>query len=185
MKRREFIKSTGAASGALAAAPYVLANESWKGANDRVNVAVIGIHGMGQYHVTAFHELENVRVAALCDVDESLFEERVQKLYRDPGLLEPKIYTDLRRLYEDRDIDAVLLDFTMAGMDGMSAYRRLRVIRSDIPVILSSGRDPHEIEGKEACSMCHSGAMEGMPAAPASHEGLKDKACVMCHAPAG
>ncbi|MCL7971900.1 MAG: hypothetical protein M8866_07400 [marine benthic group bacterium] len=42
---------------------------------------------------------------------------------------------------------------------------------------------PHEIEGKEACSMCHSGAMEGMPAAPASHEGLKDKNCVMCHAP--
>lgn len=44
---------------------------------------------------------------------------------------------------------------------------------------------PHDIAGKEACSMCHSGAMEGMPAAPASHEGLKDKACVMCHAPAG
>jgi len=44
---------------------------------------------------------------------------------------------------------------------------------------------PHEIEGKEACSMCHSGAMEGMPAAPASHEGLGDKNCVMCHAKAG
>ena len=44
---------------------------------------------------------------------------------------------------------------------------------------------PHDIAGKETCSMCHSGAMEGMPAAPASHEGLEDKACVMCHAPAG
>jgi CheY-like chemotaxis protein len=33
-------------------------------------------------------------------------------------------------------------------MDGMSAYRRLRVIRSDIPVILSSGYDPHEVQGK-------------------------------------
>ena len=42
---------------------------------------------------------------------------------------------------------------------------------------------PHEIEGKEACTMCHSGAMEGMPAAPASHEGLTDKNCAMCHAP--
>ncbi len=47
-----------------------------------------------------------------------------------------------------RDIDAVLLDFTMAGMDGMSAYRRMRVIRSDIPVILSSGYDPQEIRDK-------------------------------------
>jgi PAS domain S-box-containing protein len=47
-----------------------------------------------------------------------------------------------------RDIDAVLLDFTMAGMAGMSAYRRLRVIRSDIPVILSSGYDSQEVEEK-------------------------------------
>ncbi len=47
-----------------------------------------------------------------------------------------------------RDIHAVLLDFTMAGMDGMSAYRRLRVIRSDIPVILSSGYNPREVAEK-------------------------------------
>ena len=44
---------------------------------------------------------------------------------------------------------------------------------------------PHEIEGKEQCTMCHSGAMEGMPAAPESHKGFKDKNCVMCHAPKG
>ena len=47
-----------------------------------------------------------------------------------------------------RDIDAVLLDSTMAGMDSISAFRRLRVIRPDIPVILSSGYDSHEIEDR-------------------------------------
>jgi len=47
-----------------------------------------------------------------------------------------------------RDIDAVLLDFTMTDMAGMSAYRRLRVIRSDIPVILSSGYGSREVEEK-------------------------------------
>lgn len=47
----------------------------------------------------------------------------------------------------------------------------------------TAGATPHEIEGKEACTMCHSGAMEGMPAAPASHEGLKDENCTLCHAP--
>ena len=41
---------------------------------------------------------------------------------------------------------------------------------------------PHDIAGKEACSMCHSGAMEGMPAAPASHEGWADDTCQSCHA---
>ena len=44
---------------------------------------------------------------------------------------------------------------------------------------------PHDLAGKEACSMCHSGAMEGMPAAPASHEGRGDDTCAMCHKPAG
>ncbi|MEN8005811.1 MAG: PAS domain S-box protein [Candidatus Krumholzibacteriota bacterium] len=47
-----------------------------------------------------------------------------------------------------RDIHAVLLDFTMAGMDGMSAYRRMRAIRSDIPVLLSSGYDSDEVAEK-------------------------------------
>lgn len=44
---------------------------------------------------------------------------------------------------------------------------------------------PHDLAGKEACSMCHSGAMEGMPAAPASHEGRVDDSCTLCHVPAG
>ena len=43
----------------------------------------------------------------------------------------------------------------------------------------------HDLEGKEACSMCHSGAMEGMPAVPATHEGRGDDTCQMCHKPAG
>ncbi len=47
-----------------------------------------------------------------------------------------------------RDIDAVLLDFTMVGMDSLAVHRRLRVIRSDIPVILSSGYDSSEVEEK-------------------------------------
>ena len=33
-------------------------------------------------------------------------------------------------------------------MDGMSAYRRLRVIRSDIPVIISSGYGSKEVADK-------------------------------------
>ncbi len=39
----------------------------------------------------------------------------------------------------------------------------------------------HELEGRDQCLMCHSGAMEGMPAAPASHEGWKNNACLWCH----
>jgi len=44
---------------------------------------------------------------------------------------------------------------------------------------------PHDLEGKDNCSMCHSGAMEGMPAAPASHEGREADTCQMCHVAGG
>jgi len=44
---------------------------------------------------------------------------------------------------------------------------------------------PHDLEGKDNCSMCHSGAMEGMPAAPASHEGRGADTCSMCHKAGG
>ena len=107
MKRRNFIKSTGAAGLTIATAPTILANDRWRGANDRVNVAVIGIRGMGQSHIQEYQKLNNVEVAALCDIDENLFAERVQKHFKSKNLKEPKIYKDLRNLYEDKDIDAV------------------------------------------------------------------------------
>jgi len=80
---------------------------SWAGANDRVRVAVIGIHGMGSSHITNYGKLDNVEVAALCDVDENLFEDRIKKHFTDKGKRRPKTYTDIRRLLEDKTINAV------------------------------------------------------------------------------
>lgn len=108
MERRDFIKKTSAGSIALSASPLLFGNStSWKGASDKVRVAVIGIHGMGQNHINEYQKLEHVEVAALCDVDSNLFEGVVKKHFTDKGLKKPKLYTDLRLLYEDKDIDAV------------------------------------------------------------------------------
>jgi len=106
MKRRKFIKTTAAGSLAITV-PTILTGSNWKGANDRVNVAVIGIRGMGQNHIQEYQKLENVEVAALCDVDENLFAERIKKHFTDKTLREPAIYTDMRKLFENKDIDAV------------------------------------------------------------------------------
>lgn len=93
----------------ISSMPLIFSNSNWKGANDRVNVAVIGIRGMGQSHIQGYQELKNVEVAALCDVDENLFAERVKKHFTDKSLREPKLYNDMRKLFEDKSIDAVRL----------------------------------------------------------------------------
>lgn len=80
---------------------------SWAGANDRVRVAVVGINGMGRSHISSYMSLANVEVAAICDVDENLFEERIKQLFTDRGKPHPKTYTDIRKLLEDKSIDAV------------------------------------------------------------------------------
>ena len=89
MERRKFIKATTTGSIGLATAPTILANSSWKGANDRVNVGVIGIRGMGQMHIQGYQAQENTEVIALCDIDKNMFPSRVKKHFTDKGLREP------------------------------------------------------------------------------------------------
>ena len=44
-----------------------------------------------------------------------------------------------------RDIEAVILDATMPMMNGEEAFRRLKAIRPDVPVIISTGHSESEI----------------------------------------
>ncbi len=77
--RRNFMKNTLAAGvGLTMASPFSHA----RGANDVVQVAVIGINGRGGGHIKEFRDLKGVRVAALCDVDAKVLERRA-KPFRD------------------------------------------------------------------------------------------------------
>lgn len=74
--------------------------------NDTVRVACVGVRGQGQSHIRAYAKMPNVEIAAICDVDESVLEQRL----RDAEKLtkkRPAGFTDLRRLLEDKSIDAI------------------------------------------------------------------------------
>ncbi len=105
MKRREFIKNNIAGSVAISM-PLIL-SANIKGANDRVRVGVIGIHGMGQSHINGYSVLKNVEVAAVCDIDQNLYPEVIKSHFTSKGLKAPQTYVDMRKLYENKDIDAV------------------------------------------------------------------------------
>jgi predicted dehydrogenase len=104
INRRNFIKAS-AMTAAVSSLTYA---SSPNGANSRVRVAVVGVHGRGQEHIQGFSRLStiNVELAALCDVDESVLKGRLDQVEKARGK-RPVGYTDVRKLLEDKSIDAV------------------------------------------------------------------------------
>lgn len=109
-KRRDFIRESALGSASIAIGGIGFSTKSYAsiiGANERINIGIIGIRGQGQAHITGYSNSKNAKVIALCDVDSNLFDERIKNHFTSKGLPKPKIYSDLRKLYEDKDIDAV------------------------------------------------------------------------------
>jgi predicted dehydrogenase len=75
-------------------------------ANDRIRVAVLGLNGRGKNHVDGFMNLPDAEVAVLCDPDRNVLASAVN-LYEKKFGKKLETETDLRRLYERKDIDAV------------------------------------------------------------------------------
>ena len=49
-------------------------------------------------------------------------------------------------LCHQRTPDAVVLDLDMPGIDGLSLLPQLRILHPALPVVVFSGRSPHEVE---------------------------------------
>lgn len=98
MNRRYFLGSAISAGAALRPA---LASP-----NDTVRVACVGVHGRGRAHMRAYSQLPNVEIAAICDIDESVLNSRVAEVEKATGK-RPAAFTDLRKLLEDKSIDAI------------------------------------------------------------------------------
>jgi len=98
--RRNFLKTSALAAATAASVKHVL------GANDRVRVAVIGLNGRGWDHVRGYQSLAGVEVAYFCDADERVLDRRLADCEKI-GLARPQTYTDIRKLLEDKNVDAV------------------------------------------------------------------------------
>ncbi len=98
MNRRGFIQTS-----AIAMASGMTA----LGANDRINVAVIGVRSRGRDHITSYAKLPEARIAAVCDIDQAQIERAVAFTEKVTGAKPQKTYQDIRKLLEDKDIDAV------------------------------------------------------------------------------
>jgi predicted dehydrogenase len=104
--RRDFLKITGTGVAGTALAYATQSYPRILGANDRVRIAICGLRGRGHDHIRGFARVPNTEVAALCDVDENILNERLGDAER-MGLRRPESYVDVRKLLEDKSIDAI------------------------------------------------------------------------------
>ena len=117
--RRKFIATTVTGTIASVVAPLAMAEENMIaapvvipqkafGANDRIRVAVLGLHGRGNNHVEDVMKQDNVVVATLCDPDMVILQEKA-KSFEDKYKQKVAIEQDFRKVYDDKNIDAVTL----------------------------------------------------------------------------
>lgn len=113
--RRKFLRNTAFVAGGslLSSSVHNQAFAYFKNRiapSDQLNIAAIGINGMGWSDLTAAMKIPGINLVGLCDVDKNVLSKRMSELGKwnvDSSKL--NIYGDYRKLLDQKDIDAVII----------------------------------------------------------------------------
>jgi hypothetical protein len=106
--RREFLTNVAVGTAGMAVSLNARSYARILGANDRVNFAIVGLHGRGQAHLECIREVANTQVTHICDVDArefAPFSAATEKAFGQAPLREK----DVRKLLESKDVDAITI----------------------------------------------------------------------------
>ena len=110
--RRQFVKQSTRGFAAISLASVLplqgLAVNRKVWASEKVNFGVIGCKGMGWSDMRSHLLMDDVECIALCDVDQSVLDERAGQVTEARGK-KPQTYGDYRKLLDNKDIDAVII----------------------------------------------------------------------------
>lgn len=108
--RRNFLEHSFLTAAALAGAGFAeeaYARPRRRGmANDKIHIAVIGVNSRGMDHVGGYVGRDDVEIIAICDADLNAAERAVAAVEKK-GKPKPKAIQDIRKLLEDKELDAV------------------------------------------------------------------------------
>jgi predicted dehydrogenase len=107
--RRTFVKASAVAASGAATIGFPTLVLGQRGANERIRVAMVGLGGRMRSHIGSLAALaatDNVEIAAICDCDQTKLDSAA-KTYPELAGLKLKTYTDQRKLFEDKSIDAI------------------------------------------------------------------------------
>ena len=106
--RRNFIKQTALASGALFTSNAFAQSSIFS--TDTLRVATIGVNGMGWSNTMAALTVKNLEVVALCDIDNSVLQKRkAELLIKQHNITQVDTYSDYRKILDRKDIDIVIV----------------------------------------------------------------------------
>jgi predicted dehydrogenase len=77
-------------------------------ANDKINIGMIGVGGRGRGLTGTYAKQPDVNITYLCDADQASLERTNQALAK-LGKAKPQNVTDMRRLFDAKDVDAVVI----------------------------------------------------------------------------
>jgi predicted dehydrogenase len=105
--RRNFIRKTALGGAAFTLAPRMGYSNIF-GANERLNVAVIGIHSRGKALTEGIHAYPEAKILYNCDVDNKILKEHSKWCQENIGYI-PKERKDFREVLQDNEVDAVFI----------------------------------------------------------------------------
>ncbi|MBI1842806.1 MAG: Gfo/Idh/MocA family oxidoreductase [Verrucomicrobia bacterium] len=108
LTRREFQKTLALGAVALGASAFAIRSSAAGAPSERLRVAVIGL-GRGAAHLDALLAMPDVEVAYVCDVDQRRWSNATALLKKHSERREPKAVQDLRRVLDDKSVDAVFI----------------------------------------------------------------------------
>ena len=76
------------------------------GANDKVNVGIVGLGGRGTSHLNVYSGLSEAQVVGLCDVNQAA-REKAQAILAKKNLEKGREFEDMRQMFADPKIEAV------------------------------------------------------------------------------
>lgn len=108
ISRRKFLATTSSVAGASLLLSGTRASGNFFGANDRLRIAVAGLNGRGGSHIGGWLGQKNVELAYLVDPDQNVLNRKLKDVNaRTDGKYEVKGVSDIRRVLEDKSVDAV------------------------------------------------------------------------------
>jgi len=132
--RRDFLRKAGTGALAVSAASY----SRVMGANERVNLGLIGCGDRGQHVMGEFQHNAEIQVVAVCDA----FGQRVESArQKAPGAAG---FADYRKLLDVQPLDAVLIAALNAGKD-VYVEKPLTRTPEEGPLIVKAARENNRV----------------------------------------